>query len=204
MCRRLFVVTNRKLIKKGNIYSMVKACVEGGADAVILREKDLNLEELYSTAVKLKEIIDNRIPLIVNNNYNVAVKCNSEGIQLSYHSFINFNKNYDKITGVSVHCLEEAIKADNMGADYILTGHIFDTSCKAGLPGRGIEFLREICKNVSLPAIAIGGIDEYNIINVLKAGAGGVAVMSSVMEADSPGDEVYKMKSIINNFNLNL
>jgi len=200
MNRKLFIITNRKLIKKGDLYTVTEACVQGGADAIILREKDLSSEELYITACRLKKIINNKIPLIINGNYDVAVRCKTEGVHLSYDIFIKFNNKYNELKGVSIHSLEEAKMVNNMNADYILTGHIFNTACKAGLPGRGIEFLKDICGNLSLPVIAIGGIDENNINSVLEAGASGAAIMSSVMEADNPKDVVYKMKSIINNF----
>lgn len=197
---KLFVVTNRKLIKDGNIDNVIEASVKGGADAIILREKDLADEELYMLAIKIKEIVDNRIPLIINGNYNVAMKLKAEGIQLSYDVFLKFNQNYNRLKGVSIHSLDEAKNVYNMGADYIIAGHIFNTACKAGLPGRGIEFLSEICSNIAIPVIAIGGIDLNNINSVLGAGAKGIAIMSSVMEADNPECVVYRTKEAMNNY----
>lgn len=196
---KLFVVTNRKLIKDENLINVTEAIVKGGADAIILREKDLSSEELYSLAVKMQEVVMNRIPLVINGNYEVAVKCKAEGIQLNYNTFLDFDKPYDKLKGVSIHSLEEARKVYDIGANYILAGHIFNTACKAGLPGRGTEFLNEICSKVPLPVIAIGGIELSNISKVLSAGAKGIALMSSVMEAENPEEIVYKMKEAINN-----
>lgn len=197
---KLFIVTNRKLIKKGNIYTVVEGCVKGGADAIILREKDLKFDEIYVLAKRVKEIIRDRIPLIINGNYDVAMKLGVDGIQLSYDVFLKFNQDYNKLKGVSIHSLEEAKNVSNIGADYVLAGHIFDTACKAGLKGRGIKFLNEICSNVSIPVIAIGGIELNNINSVLKAGAKGIAIMSSAMEADNPEDIVYKTKKAINSY----
>ncbi|AGK98857.1 thiamine phosphate synthase [Clostridium pasteurianum] len=200
MDRKLFVVTNRKLIKDGNLINVTEAIVKGGADAIILREKDLSSKELYSLAVKMQEVVMDRIPLVINGDYNVAVKCKADGIQLSYNTFLDFDKAYDKLKGVSIHSLEEAKKVYDIGANYVLAGHIFNTACKAGLPGRGIEFLNEICSDVSLPVIAIGGIELNNIDSILRAGAKGAALMSSVMEAENPEETVYNMKEAIDNY----
>ncbi|WP_010239394.1 thiamine phosphate synthase [Clostridium arbusti] len=200
MDRKLFVITNRKLIKDGNLIRVVEASVKGGADAIILREKDLSSEQLYRLAIEIKEVVKERIPLIINGNYEVAIKSKSEGIQLSYNVFLDFNKSYDKIRGVSIHALEEAKNVDNMGADYVIAGHIFNTDCKKGLEGRGTKFLKEICDKVSIPVIAIGGIELNNINDILKSGAKGAAIMSSVMQANDPEKLVFNMKAAINSY----
>lgn len=197
MGKKLFVVTNRKLIKKGNLCDVVKASVKGGADAIILREKDLSFEQLYALAISLKEVVENRIPLIVNNNLDVAKKASVSGIHLSYKPFMNFKEKYDRIKGVAIHSVEEGLCVENKGADYLLAGHIYNTSCKLGLEGRGLGFLKELCERLTLPVIAIGGIDLNNIQSVLNAGASGVAVMSSVMEADNVERLVYDIKEKI-------
>lgn len=197
---KLFVVTNRKLVKDGDLIRVVEASVKGGADAIILREKDLASEDLGRLALEIKEVVKEKIPLIINGNYEVAIKAKADGIQLSYTTFLDFNKDYDKLTGVSIHALEEAKNADNMRADYLLAGHIFNTDCKKGLKGRGTEFLKEICDKTSIPVIAIGGINLNNISGILKSGAKGVAIMSSVMEADNPEDIVNKLKKAIENY----
>lgn len=197
---KIFVVTNRKLIKDGNLIRVVEASIKGGADAIILREKDLSSEELYSLALEIKEVTRERIPLIINGNYEVAAKSKAEGIQLSYNTFLDSNKAYDKFKGVSIHAVEEAKNADNMGASYVLAGHIFNTDCKKGLEGRGTKFLKEICDKVSIPVIAIGGIDLNNISDILEAGAKGAAIMSSVMKSDNPEKLVYKIKDVINSY----
>ena len=88
--------------------------------------------------------------------------------------------------GASCHWAEEAIEAEKLGCTYITVGHIFDTDCKKGLPGRGIDFLQEVCRQVSIPVYAIGGIDAANIAEVRNAGAKGACVMSGAMVCEEP------------------
>ena len=194
MDKKLFVVTNRKLIKKGDLSDVVKACVKGGADAIILREKDLHFEELYALALSLNNTIENKIPLIVNNNFQVAKAALTRGIHLSFSPFMNFKEKYNGLKGVSIHSLEEGICAESKGANYVLAGHVFNTSCKMGIEGRGLVYLQQLCERLTLPVIAIGGIDLNNIKEVLNAGASGIAVMSSVMEADNVEGLVHDIK----------
>lgn len=194
MDKKIFIVTNRKLIKAGNLNSVVKDCISGGANTVILREKDLSSQALYELAEK----IDKRIPIIINGDYEVAKKINATGLHLKYSDFMSFKKDDKMKVGVSVHSLEEAKVANKTGADYILAGHIFNTKCKEGLEGRGLDFLKKICSAVKIPVIAIGGINTYNVKSVINTGAAGVAVMSSAMEAIKPGEYIKTLKKAMN------
>jgi thiamine-phosphate pyrophosphorylase len=78
--------------------------------------------------------------------------------------------------------VEEAIDAEELGANYLIAGHIFETECKQGLRSRGIEFVEKICKNVKIPVIAIGGIRPDNIEEVLNTRVSGIAIMSYAMK----------------------
>lgn len=196
--RKLFIVTNRNIITKGNIVSIINEAALAGADAIILREKDLQYDELLELARKIKAITDLRnIPLIVNGNLDVADSINAAGFHTNFNCFVSNDILYSGIKGVSVHCDDEAIKAERKGADYILAGHVFETDCKKGLKGRGISFIREICKSVSIPVIAIGGINEFNAAKVLEAGASGIAVMSSIMSSEDVFNVVKRIKKVI-------
>lgn len=197
MDRLLFVVTNRKLIKNKGLAEVVRSAVNGGADAIILREKDLSYSELYKLALELKKTINNKIPLIINGNLKAAESTNVKGIHFSYDKFMTINNIKQKIKGVSIHSLEEGIKAQKKEIDYVLAGHIFETRCKKGLKGRGIGYLKNLSDNLNVPVIAIGGIKLSNVESVLNAGAAGIAIMSSVMEADDPEKIVYKLKQKI-------
>ncbi|OAA84181.1 thiamine phosphate synthase [Clostridium ljungdahlii] len=195
MNKKLYIVTNRKLVKNKNMIDILKGSILGGADAIILREKDLTYRQLVPIAEKIKKITDsNNIPLIINNNIETALKIDAKGFHTGYQDYMNSNLKLKCTVGVSVHNTLEAINAQKKGADYLLAGHIFKTDCKKGLKGRGISFLKEILNNVSIPVIAIGGITEANIDTVLETNVRGAAVMSLVMASDDPFTTTYNLK----------
>lgn len=183
----LYLITNRNIVKYGDLYSVIQKAVEGGVDAIILREKDLPFEELMLVAEKIKEIIaDENISLIINGNIEVARKIKAAGFHIGFKEFMEQKYRFDDLLGVSVHSLEEAVLAEKNGANYILAGHVYETDCKRGLKPRGVDFIKAIASSVNIPVIALGGIDEKNVKHVLSSGADGVAVMSYIMAAEDP------------------
>lgn len=183
----LYLITNRKLSGSKEFHKVMDEAIKGGISAIILREKDLPYEKLLSMAKKLKKVIGSRdVKLIINNNLEVAKDVEAYGFHLSFEKFIETKISFKGIIGVSVHSLEESIAAEKQGADYLLVGHIFETDCKKGLPPRGIELIKSIKKNVTIPIIALGGISSKNILEVIEAGADGAAIMSTIMQAEDP------------------
>lgn len=192
--RKIYIVTNRKLIREGSIYDVIERCAKMGADGVILREKDLGYEELKDIALGVRNITQKyNIPLIVNGNIDVAMDIKADGFHSSFQAFKNIaekmglekriqSRKSKFIYGVSIHKYEEALEAEKLGADYLIAGNIFETDCKPGLEGKGIDFLWKICGSINIPVIAIGGININNIENVLAAGAYGAAIMSYAMK----------------------
>ncbi|WP_234122403.1 thiamine phosphate synthase [Clostridium hydrogenum] len=178
----IYVVTNRKLIKRGSLYDKVDKALEYGAENIILREKDLDYEKLYEMAIKIKSITDKyNANLIVNGSLRVAEEVKAYAYHTGFENFISQEK-FNIKTGVSIHSLEEAIEAEKEGAAYLLCGNVYETSCKPGLEGKGLNYIRNIINKVTIPVIAIGGISEKNIKDVINAGARGAAVMSAIME----------------------
>jgi thiamine-phosphate pyrophosphorylase len=191
----LHLVTNRKLIPDGNIFRVVEESVNAGIDSIILREKDLDYRSLYEIAKKIKIITDKRnVPLIINGNLDVAEDLNCHGFHIGFNCIQNKIPKFNGIIGVSIHSVEEAIKAQNLGADYIIAGHIFQTDCKKGLKPRGIEFIKELKQNLQIPIISIGGINENNIKSIYESGSSGVAIMSSIMESDNISNTIKRLK----------
>ena len=183
----LYLITNRELAGSNDFYRIIEESIKGGISAIILREKDLSYEDLLIMAEKLKEIIGSRdVKLIINSNLEVVKDVEAYGFHVSFEKFIETKFSFKGIIGVSVHNLYEAVSAEKQGADYLLLGHIFETDCKKGLPPRGIELIKTIKKNVTIPVIALGGISPKNIRKVIEAGADGAAVMSTIMSAEDP------------------
>ena len=84
-------------------------------------------------------------------------------------------------TGTSIHSVEEVKEAIELGADYLFAGNIYETDCKKGLPGRGLEFLRQVCNESTVPVYAIGGVNENRLPQILETGAAGGCMMSGFM-----------------------
>ncbi|MGM9964680.1 MAG: thiamine phosphate synthase, partial [Clostridium sp.] len=95
--------------------------------------------------------------------------------------------------GVSVHSLEEAIYADENGADFILVSHIFATKCKEGLKPKGVDYIKEVKAKVSCKVVALGGINTENYNEVIKAGADGIAIMSLLFESKNIHETIKKI-----------
>ena len=98
-----------------------------------------------------------------------------------------------ELLGVSVHAPEEAVRAQALGADYVTAGHVFDTDCKKGLPGRGLDFLRAVCGSVDIPVYAIGGIGPDSLADVARTGAAGACLMSGLMTCPHPAETVGEL-----------
>lgn len=191
----LYLITNRKLVAKVNFLNVIEQAVSGGIDAIILREKDLPGEILLNLALKIKKIIAGRpVLLIINNNFEVAQRVQADGYHTNYKNFIQQKINFNGLIGVSVHNLDEAIEAEKYNAGYLLASHIFPTDCKKGLKPKGLQLIKDIKKNVTIPLIALGGINPQNSDQVLAAGADGIAVMSYIMQSANPSEAAKEFK----------
>ena len=131
--------------------------------------------------------------LIVNDRLDIARACAADGVQLGSHSFspVEARPLLDSrvAIGRSVHALDEAVRARDEGADFVLAGTVFESGTHPGLPGRGTAWLGEIV-SAGCPVVAIGGIQPGHVAAVLDAGALAVAVVSGVWSAADPGHAV--------------
>ena len=199
---KLNIITNRKLCENENLEKQIEKIFSAYKRKIILedfeivaltlREKDLDKNEYLNLVKKIYPICEKyRIDLILHQNYdlNLDEKYNIGGIHLSYEIFKSLNKNireklikkYKRI-GVSIHSLEEAKDVENLGATYVVAGHIFETDCKKGLEPRGLNFIKELSSILTIPIFAIGGINEENSHLAINSVAFGVCMMSSLMK----------------------
>ena len=199
---KLNIITNRKLCENENLEKQIEKIFSAYQRKIILenfeivaltlREKDLYKNEYLKLVEKIYPICQKyRIDLILHQNYDLRLdnKYNIKGLHLSYNTFKSLNKNireelikkYKKI-GVSIHSLDEAKEVENLGANYVVAGHIFKTDCKKGLEPRGLKFVENLSSILTIPIFAIGGINQENSHLVINSGAFGVCMMSSLMK----------------------
>ena len=199
---KLNIISNRKLCENENLEKQIEKIFSAYQRKIILenfeivsltlREKDLNKNKYLKLVEKIYPICQKyRIDLILHQNYDLRLdnKYNIKGLHLSYNTFKYLNKNireelirkYKKI-GVSIHSVDEAKEVENLGANYVVAGHIFKTDCKKDLEPRGLKFIQELSLILTIPIFAIGGINQENSHLVINSGAFGVCMMSSLMK----------------------
>lgn len=175
--------------------------IKRGADIIQLRVENRTDKEFLSVAYKIKRrTSDFKIPFIVNNRPDIALLVNAEGIHLGQDDLpIESVKKIapQKFIGKSTHNLDQALKAEEEGADYISIGPIFSSPTKPNLSFVGLNLLEQVNKRVSSPILAIGGINLSNVKEVIKAGAKSVAVCSAISKADNPGEITQKFKNLL-------
>lgn len=170
----------------------IELALSGGVRTVQLRERGLPTGELYSLASELRKITsDFKANLIINDRVDIALAVEADGVHLGWQSLpfglVRKLLGFEKLIGVSTHNRQEALQAQSCGADYITFGPIFDTPSKAGiLKPTGVEEIQKLKREIHIPVVALGGINERNVEAVLDGGADGIAVISSIMQADDP------------------
>lgn len=189
---KIISVTSRKLCK-ADFFTQLEKIAEAKPEYIILREKDLTEEEYASLAEKSLEICRKyNVPLICNTFFEAAKKIGADGIHLPLSLAEKGGYDSFKLFGISTHSVDDALRAQALGADYITYGHIFATNCKKGLAPRGTDALKEVCSAVSIPVYAIGGITPENAQQTINTGAEGICLMSSLMRADNPQELINK------------
>ncbi len=179
----MIAVTNRRLCTR-DFLEQIAHLAETDVDAILLREKDLTEAEYEELARQVLEICGKRRKkCILHSHADAARRLNCSSIHLPLPLLLEKQGALTGFAhiGTSVHSVAEALAAQNAGATCLTAGHIFDTDCKKGLPGRGLAFLEEVCGAVRLPVYAIGGITPENLPQVLAAGAAGGCMMSLAM-----------------------
>lgn len=204
-CRipRLYVVTDRHQTAARPLPEVVAAAARGGAGMVQLREKDLSARDLYRLGMCLQDVLTPYgIPLLINDRLDVAQALSTAGVHLAGHSLPTALARRIlgplKLLGVSTHSVEEARVAMAEGADFIVFGPVFDTPSKVayGAP-QGLQRLQEVIRHVTIPVLAIGGIDHHNLPQVLQTGAHGVAMIRAVLAAPDPCAATHQLRSLL-------
>lgn len=187
MCNKssgLICVTNRALCQE-DFLTRIETLAKAHPTAILLREKDLSEADYIRLAADVLCICQKHDALCILHHYaNAARTLHHPALHLPLpvlRTLTEAERRSHQMLGASCHSVEDAKEAESLDCTYITAGHIFDTDCKKGLPGRGLDFLREVCTSVSIPVYAIGGICPENISSVKAAGAAGACIMSSAM-----------------------
>ena len=200
---KLYLITDRTQTKGRDLLWLLEQALDAGAKAIQLREKDLAGRDLFLLAEKASKLCQNYgSSLFVNERVDIALAVNAAGVQLGKASVpIAFARQLlgaQKLIGVSTHSLNEALEAQQQGADFLLFGPVYFTPSKAtyGAP-QGVNKLKEIVEKISLPVYAIGGIKMENILDLRSIGVSGVALISSIMSSDAPKKATRDLLRII-------
>ncbi|KZX10008.1 thiamine phosphate synthase [Methanobrevibacter curvatus] len=213
----LISITNRELTN-GDFLKKIDEIAKGNPYKIILREKDLDKND-YSNLLNQVIPITNKynVDLAIHSHIDIAKSHKIKSIHLpfnqfkenyeSYESYENYeninnsSKTYNKhlkyfdAVGVSIHSIEEAVYAENNGANYIIAGHIFPTESKKRLKEKGLKFLEELKFATKIDIYAIGGINISNLDSVLKTGVKGIAIMSDLMQSNTPYQKILDYKN---------
>ncbi len=188
----LYLVTDRSLSKGRATAEVVRAAVAGGVTCVQLREKACGTREFLDEARAVKGVLQGTgVPLIVNDRVDVALAVGAEGVHLGQQDMPLADARRlgppGWIIGISAESVEDAMRAEREGADYVGASPVFATPTKAdhAVP-LGLEGLRRMRAAVRIPIVAIGGIHAGNAREVMGAGADGLAVVSAIVAAEDP------------------
>ncbi len=197
---KIISVTNRHLCREP-FDLRIRKIAEGGADAVILREKDLPESEYLLLAQNaLAACKGTATQCILHSFSHTAQDLGSNALHLPL-SALRILSQEEKAKfhtlGASCHSLSDVKEAEALGCTYVTLGHIFATDCKKGLPPRGLSFLESVCRESKLPVYAIGGITRENLVSVRDAGASGACIMSGLMVCEDPAAELKALRQAL-------
>ena len=208
-----YLITDRKATASGrSIEEVLHLALEAGAKGVLLREKDLPGRELVELAGRVRALtLRHDARLLISERVDVALAVDADGVHVSGRSLpaakVRELIGEEKLMGVSTHSVEEALAAQADGADFVTFSPVFESVSKPGYgPAAGADTLSMVCRSLTIPVFALGGINRDNAVIALKSGAYGIAVISAVVSAAEPGRAVrdiidnmkdYKLKRVI-------
>ena len=185
----LYAVTDRSWLRGSTLYEQVEKALRGGATFIQLREKSLDTESFIEEAGQIKILCEKyHVPFVINDNVEVALAVGADGVHVGQGDMAASDARKKlgagKIIGVTARTVQQAAEAERQGADYLGTGAVFATSTKGDAKEISHGTLKEICRSVSIPVVAIGGITAGNVMELKGTGSEGVAVVSAVFASE--------------------
>lgn len=182
---RLYAVTDRRWLAGADFVQTVRESLAGGVTFLQLREKDLDEQHFYTEAVAIKALCQEYgVPFVVNDDVDVALRVGADGVHVGQHDMeagaVRELLGPEKILGVSAQTVAQAVRAQEMGADYLGVGAVFPTGSKDDADAVTLPELAAICQAVTIPVVAIGGITRENLPQLAGTGIAGIAVISAI------------------------
>ena len=182
---RLYAVTDRRWLGDCTLEEQVEQAILGGATCVQLREKDLPRNLFYQQALRMRALCSRYgVPLMINDDVEIALAVHADGVHVGQRDMglrdVRKRAGDHLIIGVTAKTVEQALAAEADGADYLGSGAVFGTATKQDALPMSLELLGRIARSVSIPVVAIGGIDEHNIGRLAGTGVAGAAVVSGI------------------------
>ena len=198
----LYAVTDRSWTGRQTLYDQIQAALEGGVTMVQLREKRLSTQALVEEAVEIKELCHRyHVPLIINDNVEAAVASGADGVHVGITDTpvaeIRKRAGGSFIIGATAKTVAQAIAAEQAGADYLGVGAVFPSPTKQNAVRITLEQLKQICSAVSIPAVAIGGIDRENVAALAGGGMAGIAVVSAIFAEKNIQNAAAELKEVV-------
>lgn len=200
---KLCVITDTVVQDKFSHIEIAKLAIKGGADIIQFRDKRMTTSELVDTAIEIRKLCNHAdVLFIVNDRVDVAIVSDADGVHLGKNDIpVKEARKLlggNKIIGGTAHTLQEALIAVKQGADYIGYGHIFPTGSKVrNTKPKGIKKLKQVCSQIKIPVLAIGGIGLENVEEVMFTGVHGIAVIGSVVKSENPEKIVKELRRIV-------
>ena len=198
----LYAVTDRHWLNGESLYSQVEKALKGGATFIQLREKNLGEEEFLAEAKEIARLCKSyHVPFVINDNVEIAKKVDADGVHVGQSDMealdVRKTLGEDKIIGVTAKTVEQALKAQAHGADYLGVGAIYPTTTKVKTVLTSVETLQDICAHVSIPVGAIGGLNAENCEILKGTGIKGICVVSAIMKQENSYDAAKALKAKI-------
>ena len=199
---RLYAVTDRSWLRGQTLFEQVEQALAGGATLVQLREKELDEDTFMREAVDMAKLCHRYgVPLLINDNVEIARRSGADGVHVGQDDMeaasVRSILGSDMIVGVTAKTVEQALRAQEAGADYLGSGAVFGSSTKLNAKPMTKDLLKSICNAVSIPVVAIGGINRNNILELADTDIDGVAVVSGIFAATDIEAECRHLRSIV-------
>ena len=197
----LYAVTDRSWLGERTLAQVVEKVLRGGATFLQLREKELDREAILAEAREIQAIAARyRVPFVINDSVDIALACDADGVHVGQTDLMGRDVRAligpDKILGITANTVELAVAAEKAGADYIGAGAVFGTTTKQNAKNLSLDTLKAICQAVSIPVVAIGGINADNLPRLAGTGAAGAAVVSALFAQKDPEEAARRMRAL--------